>query len=125
MPSLTVRLPDADLQFLKAEAVRQNRDVSYVVRELIQVAQAPPVGPESQQVVRAGMVAHHLGLRTQQVVKMAVDVGLDILDSRPLPAGNPMTPSEEILISNLLKAQKSSADSLRLNMDAPKPEDTK
>lgn len=131
MPSLTIRLPDADLEFLRAEAGRQNRDVSYVLRELIHAAQVSQVGPEPQQVFRAEMIAHHLGLRTQQLIKSAVDVGLDILDSRPLPAGNPMTPSEEVLINNLLNSKKpvSTPEELRLNMTSvpkdPKPEDPK
>src|SRR5690349_18316509 len=35
MAHLSIRLPDADLAFLKAEAARQGRDVSFILRDLI------------------------------------------------------------------------------------------
>ncbi|MGC2828483.1 MAG: hypothetical protein WB994_02495 [Candidatus Acidiferrum sp.] len=35
MAHLSIRIPDADLAWLKAEAARQGRDVSFILRELI------------------------------------------------------------------------------------------
>jgi hypothetical protein len=35
MAHLSIRIPDADLAFLKAEAARQGRDVSFILRDLI------------------------------------------------------------------------------------------
>lgn len=105
MPSLSVRLSDDDLAFLKREAARQDRDVSYILREMIRSSQTPIIGPETQQVFRARMIADRLGLRTRQVVKMALDAGMDILDSRPRSSPDLLAESRE-----------SAIDGLRLNL---------
>jgi hypothetical protein len=41
MPHLSIRLPDADLALLKAEASRQGKDVSEILRDLIRLACRP------------------------------------------------------------------------------------
>lgn len=80
MAHLSIRIPDAELALLKAEAARQNREVSHIVREAIRAISAPAT-VEPTQVARAGAIAARHGLRTTQILKLCLDFALDVFES--------------------------------------------